>query len=696
MNKKYIITLIIISIITTITHFAISFYIVKNIDNIYLTRESTKYLDKNDSLLALLQNNQGYYSNYLEEIPKLLKYLLLKKEDKYFYYHFGLNPFSIFRNIYSKTRDINSASSTITLQLAKILLSHEKERTLINKAKEIYVALALETFKSKDDILLMYMNSVFLGNNIQGFQTASRLYFDESIEHLNKSEIISLLVTLNSPSTTNPFTAKNTKKSNLIYKYLNLDSLKFNEITKKEEQKLRNKFNKCKKSDAYFELSSLDIPNKTTKFTIDKNLTKKIRKLTYAKIQSLFEKNAFNASVIVIKFPENELISLIGSPNPEITDSEYKINMALRPRQIGSTVKPFIYTKGFEYGLRPYTLVNDREYKYNIASGQALYPKNYDYSYNGNVPLSYALANSLNVPTVQVLNFISTRKFSDFLLKDLEFTPYQDLDTYQLGIALGELDMTLLELSHFFTIFAQNGYLKPLTLIKNSAYNFSDLPKSLILDKKIFDKKFIDLTNSILSDRQKGIGQFQAKSYLNLPYDNYCVKTGTSDEFRDSLAIGYTKDYLVGVWVGNANFEKMDGVSGQSGAGKIWHDIMILLHNNSEYNKNTKFNLNNVTYFDYSGTNEPGLTDDNYKKIRNILKYDDLILSPHLNDVFLFEKNMSITLSASQPVTWNINDLIVNNKKNYNWKPTKSGKFQIIAKTKDGEEQSIIIQINDF
>ncbi|MCK4891864.1 MAG: hypothetical protein KAS78_04305, partial [Candidatus Pacebacteria bacterium] len=350
------------------------------------------------------------------------------------------------------------------------------------------------------------------------------------------------------------------------------------------------------------------------------------------------EKDATNGSIVVIKLPENEILSVIGSPDPKIPSYGYQINMAKKTRPIGSAVKPFIYLKGFEKGLRPYTIVEDKEYKYIIGTGFAFYPKNYDYEYRGKVSLHYSLTNSLNVPTVKVLEYAGLDDFYNFLLEDLEFDPVQDIENYQLGIALGGLEMDLLSLSYYFTIFPSEGILTPLKIYNNKkeSESFEDSESDFTYqtntnfsqNKRIADEEYIQLINKVLSDRKTGIEQFGMNSNLNLFQDNYAVKTGTSRDFCDSWTIGYTPDFLVGVWVGNSDNTPMDGISGQSGAGRIWNEAMNLLIN-SEYNKKTPFEFDLIKEFYKDENIEYGLFEDNYEENKTLLQDDSLILNPH-------------------------------------------------------------------
>jgi len=432
--------------------------------------------------------------------------------------------------------------------------------------------------------------------------------------------------------------------------------------------------------------------------TIDKELTENLREILKRNLLSLYEKDAVNGAIVVIKLPENELLSIVGSPDSKVSSLGYQINMAKETRPIGSTIKPFIYLKGFENDLRPYTLVEDKEYKYTIGSGFAFYPKNYDYEYRGEVNLHYALTNSLNVPTVKVLEYAGIDNFNKFLLDDLEFSPAQEIENYQLGIALGGLEMDLLALSYYFTIFPNEGNLLSLKVFGDghpagcpspfaTSTNFSQ-------NKKIAAEKYIQLINKVLSDRKTGIEQFGMKSNLNLPQDNYAVKTGTSREFCDSWTIGYTPDFLIGVWIGNSDNTPMDRVSGQTGAGAIWNEAMNLLIN-SEYNKKTPFNFNLIKEFYKNGNIEYGLVNDDYEKNKNLLENNNLILNPHDGDIFLLEEITQIPLRAREEVEWSVGDKFIGVGKEIILDVEDFGSYEIRAVGEDGKEEIVEIFVEE-
>ena len=667
------------------------------ITSAYQARQSLAVYDRQNELIYIKPNALGYRAEYANQISAEFKRSLLIKEDKYFYYHPGINPISTMRAFknYILGKD-NLTSSTITQQLVKIILTTETERNLKNKFREAIYALGLEARLSKDEILQMYVNSIYLGNKVQGVKSASRLYFGVAPEMLSNVQIAQLLIAISNPSNANPFSANTKDAVSRLSQRLDLDiDLSQDFITEENEKKQRfAEFADYTRKNSYFELENMKIANaKHNQLTIDHALTNNIRELLQANLQILIEKDAANGAVAVIKLPENELLAIVGTPDPTIDTNGYQINMAARPRPIGSTIKPFIYLKGFEKKLRPFTRVEDKEYKYTIQSGFAFYPKNYDYEYRGEVDLHYALSNSLNVPTVKVLEHVGINDFNEFLLSDLAFSPIQPIENYQLSIALGGLEMDLLSLSYYFTIFPNKGYLKPLALYKNGGWPDYRTTSDFRQDKRIVEEQYVQLTNKILSDRKTGIEQFGMKSNLNLPYLNYAVKTGTSRDFHDSWTIGYTPDFLVGVWIGNSANTPMDKISGQSGAGRVWQEVMNLLYN-SEYNKQTPFDFDLITEFNEDGNLVYGLHGDDYSEHVNLLLDDKLIINPHDGDIFLLEDGMGIPLKSGREVEWYIDGVFFEQVSEMVFSPVKAGAYTIKAVVGD-EWEEIVVFVNE-
>lgn len=661
----------------------------------YSTNHSVIIYDRNDKIINIKKNIQGNYATYSDSIPARYKSLLLQKEDRFFYFHPGINPVSQMRSILNKIfTDKREGASTITQQLAKILLSHENDRSIKNKILEIFYSLALEMNTPKEKILMMYINSVYFGNNIQGIEEASRYYFDKSPEAMSDNEILELLATINSPSITPPNTVANREKVKFLAKKFEININESPLLTDNEINKQAEKFANFHYQPISFELNSLHY-NCTAecRISVDSILTENIRQIAKRQLEKLMNKNTTNAAVVVFSEPQNELLAIVGSPDPTINAYGYQINMAIKKRPIGSTIKPFIYLRGFTEGLRPYSKVIDKEYKYIINDGFALYPKNYDYQYHGEVDLHYALSNSLNVPAVKVLEYVGEKNFNTFLQKDLHFKPLLDTDSYGLGIALGGLEMDLVSLTNYFSVFANNGELRPATLGPGIPLPREWASADFSWGKKISEPKYIQLINKILTDRLTGVEEFGLKSSLNVPAENYGVKTGTSREFHDSWTIGYTPDFVVGVWVGNSDNTAMDQVSGQLGAGKIWQETMNLLLN-STYNKKHKFNYSLIK--EYNGLHgiEYGLAGDDYDKKLNLMAEKNLITKPHDNDIFLWKKENKIICQSEQKVVWIINNKKISESEELFFTPPSPGKYLIEAS--DGQtKESVTILVKE-
>jgi membrane carboxypeptidase/penicillin-binding protein PbpC len=655
----------------------------------YATLLSVVITDRSGVPIRILENAKGHYALTGGALPESFRNSLLAKEDQYFFYHPGVNPVSLARALYrTVTTGRGGGSSTITEQLAKNLLGTENERTVSNKLRELVYVFGLELFLRKDTILTMYGNTVFLGNQVQGFETASRLYFGTELGALTPHEASVLLATLSYPTARNPLKAENAEYAKALYARItgaSADTFVLPQIAP------RLSF----RDPAWFELSSLGVTcSESCATSLDTRLTEFIRTALARTISREYDRGVKNGAVVVIDARTHELLALVGSPDPEKTTDGGQINMALEPRPIGSTIKPFIYLRGFMEGLRPYTLVDDREYRYPIATGYSLYPKNFDGKYHGPVTLHFALANSLNVPSVKVLEYIGLPHFYSFLGADLGLIPIQAFDSYQYGIALGGLETDLLTLSHFFTIFPTEGLLSPLRVVRNSAAPVPLPHARPQAEKRIATPAATRLVTKILSDRLTGVEQFGLASSLNLSSGSgaYAVKTGTSRDFHDSWVVGYTPDFVVGVWLGNSENTPLAQVSGQSGAGTVWRDVMDYLLS-SPYNTQRSFSDTDMRLLTVDGQEEWGLSSDNPAAHRDLLIADALITSVHEGDTFAYEADMRIPLRARAPLTWYANGRLLGTGTDLTFTPPTPGRYEIEGRRQDEASVREIISI---
>ncbi len=639
--------------------------------------------DRNGEPLAVLENNRGHRMLEITSLPPLFEELLLDKEDSYYYWHFGINPIRTIIAVWQHcTGKPVSGASTITQQLAKNLLGNETSRTWSHKLYELLYAIGLEAVYSKEEILIWYANTVYLGNQSQGFETAAQMYFNTSLAEATESQYIALLASLSRPNVYNPWKPAHVAHSEYVAHVLRGPSYTYFYPSVSSEYSFY--------SPSYFEIRTSNITCSTNcNLTVDGALTEKIRNIVQRITTHESERGARHAAVVVIDPKNSTVLALVGSPDPKSDTAGNQINMTREPRPIGSTVKPLLYLKGFMEGLRPYTLVDDREYKYGIATGFSLYPKNYDGQYNGEVTLNYALSNSLNTPSVRVLEYIGLPEFYTFLDQDLKFLPIREYDSYQYGIALGGLDMDLTTLTHYMTVFPRLGTIAPLSIGDNSVTAPNLTPQSHILTTRtISSDAEAGLVHAILSDRQTGAAQFGITSNLSLPFTGYGVKTGTSRDYHDSWVVGYTNEYVVGVWLGNTENEALAQVSGQSGAGAIWKDVMNLMH---EYSAtDTSINLpKEVTLLPFGTTLEWGLDSDDTSKHRTLLKETSLIVSPHSDDTFAYLAEGAIPLRASEPVQWSYLNQTLGTGDEISFHPPQPGEYVLSATSESGETATV-------
>lgn len=659
---------------------------------------SSVITDRHGSLIAVVPNARGYFARPVRAVPVPFRELLLKHEDRFFSVHPGVNPFSLLRQVWRLVfAQPHRGGSTLTQQLVKILLGNENRRTWSNKLRETWYAVSLELHTTKDEVLAMYAASAYFGGKSQGLAEASRFYFDADAEALSTDQILQLLATLGNPADRYPGTKLNAAYVMRLRQSLGLPT----EENRREHSPRRESGPAQRRMTSAFETSLLPLERcqPDCSLTVDRDLTEKIRGIldrnlrlpTFASIQ--------NGAVVVIATPSgadfNELLAVVGSPDPSRSDNGYQLNMAALPRPIGSTAKPFIYARAFAGDLRPYTLVDDREYRYPIGTGYALYPKNYDGKYRGTVTLHAALANSLNVPAVKVLEHVGLDAFSDFLRRDLGFRSLQPLESYGLGIALGALEMDLLTLTQYVTIFPTDGVLRPLAATTGDTPALFTPPMSspLAAPKPVATAESVQLVSAILSDRLAGAEQFGLASNLNLPFSNSAVKTGTSRDYHDSWTIGYTPSFVVGVWLGNSSNTPMHRISGQLGSGKVWHEVMQLMATTPYYSARP-FARDRIREFKRGQTIEYGLPEDNYDALRAALQDFALIVLPHQEDEIQWSAAQKIPLTASRLVRWSVNGRHFRSGKTAVWSPAGPGVYQIEADDGQGGRETVVVTIH--
>ncbi len=521
--------------------------------------------DRDDNILYpfLTSDDKWRMMTELDEITPELSKAIIYKEDKYFYLHYGINPFAIIRAVvnnlvYGKR---TSGASTITMQVARLL--SPKERTYLNKFGEIFRAVQLEWHYSKAEILQLYLNLVPYGSNIEGVKSASVLFFDKQPNHLSLAEITALAIIPNRPTSWQ--IGKNNEE---------LITARNKWLQRFGKARL---FSKTAIEDAMIEpldAGRLDAPKYAPHFAIrmkDKypnqpiiktnlrfNIQKKVETLTANYIKRIYYQRIRNAAVLVLNNRTHEIEAYIGSADFDNTEDGGQVDGVKSIRSPGSTLKPYLYALAFDKGLvTPKMKISDVPINF---SGYT--PVNFDNVFNGSVTIETALAYSLNIPAVKTLNDLGVSYFTDQLAQ-AGFTQIKaDRNKMGLSLALGGCGVRLEELTNLYSAFANKGLQYNMRWLKADADTAS---QRLMSEQSAFI--FTDaLTKISRPDLPKNM-----ESSKNLP--KIAWKTGTSYGRKDAWSIGYNANYTIGVWVGNFSGEGVPELGGATIATPLLFDI---------------------------------------------------------------------------------------------------------------------------
>jgi penicillin-binding protein 1C len=515
----------------------------------------------------LTRDQQWRMKTGLSEISPLLRKTIVEKEDKYFYYHPGINPLALarafFKNVIRMRR--TSGASTITMQLARSL--EPKRRNYWNKGIEMFRAFQLEWKYSKEEILQMYLNKVPYGGNIEGVKSASILYFGKNPDHLSLAEITALSIIPNRPSSL--IIGRNNdriveERNKWLRKFARDRVFTEKEITDALSEPLIASRGTVPGFIPQLSWKLKRQGGDIIRTTIELNTQRKIEKLVKDYSRTLTLKNIRNAAVIVIDNQTHKVISYLGSADFHDTTDGGQVNGAAAIRQPGSTLKPLLYGLAIDEGL----LTPKMEITDVAVNFQGYAPENYDRRFNGSVTMEYALEHSLNIPAVKTLKALGQDKLIR-KLADCDFRQIQK-DQHKLGLSLilGGCGATLEELTGMYSIFANDGmYFKPEYTGGSNAGSegagsggagsgaamsgaaMSRGAMSRGAGKRILSPAAVFMINETLSKVNRPDFPLNWESTVHLP--KIAWKTGTSYGRRDAWSIGYNKRYTVGIWAGN-------------------------------------------------------------------------------------------------------------------------------------------------
>lgn len=558
---------------------------------IYEATESTKVFDRNGEVLYDIFNQKRRSNIEFEDIPEVVKQATIAIEDKNFYHHNGFDITGFLRGLILQPlrgKGIQGGS-TITQQFVKnALLGPERE--LSRKIRELILAFELEQIYSKDRILSLYLNEVPYGSGGYGVQAASDIYFGKDVSEITLPEAAVLAALPQAPSRYSPYgqnpdllMARKDIVLGQMYKqgYITAEEAETAQAAEIEFQPRSESIRAphfvmyvreqlaAKYGEKMVEEGGLKI---TT--SLDWNKQKAAETAISSRAEYNMERyNAGNAALISIDPNTGEILAMVGSKDYFDMEEDGQVNVTIRERQPGSSIKPIVYATAFEKGYGPATMLMDTRTNF----GQGWTPNNYDGAYRGPLSIRDALQGSINVVAVKALAYAGVRETTD-TAHDMGITSLNDPERYGLSLTLGGGEVTLLDLTSAYGVFAAAGMRVPtVSILKVEDKNGRVLEEhNPVKPRRAIDAQVAYLINNILSDNEAR-SKFFAGGNLTLPGRIVAAKTGTTNEYRDGWTIGYTPDLVTGVWVGNNDNESMKNGAGLSVAAPIWNQYMRLV-----------------------------------------------------------------------------------------------------------------------
>lgn len=536
--------------------------------------EALELTDRDGTLLREVLDDDRYARPIgLSDVPRHLVLATLAAEDRRFFHHPGIDPLAIARAAWDAMLQgrIVSGGSTITQQLVKITSAKSRRRTPWGKLAESITAIKLDALWPKDRILEAYLNRLDYGNLRLGCAAAARFYFDKPLADLSVAEAAQLAALPRSPTRFNPLRdpgAAREAQETVLARMLRNRWLSHDEYIHALAEPIDPGARRATFRAPHFAdlaLANAGARTGPVATTLDLALNRWVEGKLRSRIASLAHRRVSNGAAIIIDNRAGELLALVGSEN-YFRPGCGQVNAATARRSAGSTLKPFTYLLALERGHTPASSLADIPSEFPTPTGM-FRPVNFDQSYRGPVRLRAALANSLNVPAVRLLSAIGGPAPLAAALQACGLTTLDRApDHYGLGLTIGNAEARLIELTNAYACLARLGVYRPLHLFRDESK--ARAPD----DHRIFDPDATWLIADILNDDFARAPAFGPRSSLSIGFPVAC-KTGTSSDFRDNWAFGFTPEFTVGIWVGNFDGSPMQGVSGATGAAPLLRDI---------------------------------------------------------------------------------------------------------------------------
>jgi penicillin-binding protein 1C len=551
--------------------------------------ESVRVTDRDGVVLREVRGDDAARARWvaLDEVGARTTTALLAAEDRRFRAHPGVDPVAVVRAIGSSVwnRRITSGASTLTMQLARLVRPHR--RTLFGKLQEMALAIRIEASLPKDRVLEEYANRAPFGPGLRGIDAAARYWFDKPPRELSLAEAATLAAIPRGPDLYAPdkHPERVVRRRDRVLQRMNDAGW----ITEEERARAaaeplftrppRGSFGAPHFVQAVLD-GSLDPRVAAMRGEVDRVTTTIARELqgeaeaaALVTLRPLAKRHVTAASVVVLDNASGEIMAYVGSPDVHEPKAGWN-DGARAKRQPGSTLKPFVYGLAMEeLGLTAASVLPDVELHLEVPGGTYT-PLDYDERYHGPVRLREALANSLNVPAVWTADQLGTEAILA-RLRELGLTSLtEDAAFYGPAIALGDGEVTLLELANAYATLARGGVWRPVSAVRAIRTRGGSAVEAPAADpRRVMPLAVATAITDVLADKDARLASFGERSALELPFP-VAAKTGTSKGYRDNWTVGFTRDVTVAVWVGNFDGSPMEGVSGITGAGPLFRAVM--------------------------------------------------------------------------------------------------------------------------
>ncbi|MFC1598427.1 penicillin-binding protein [Patescibacteria group bacterium] len=568
--------------------------------------ESTKIYDRTgETLLWEIHGDEKRTIVQLDQISDYIKWATISAEDKHFYEHHGINVFSIIQGVILDPLRGRRArgGSTLTQQLVKNAIL-TNERSVARKIKEWILSYQIERKFEKDQILKMYFNEIPYGSVNYGVESASNYFFGKSAKDINLAEAAILAALPQAPTRLSPYGSHTEQLFNRQHWILD-EMVEVGYISKEEAETAKNVELEFKKEQILnikaphfvFYVREL-LAEKLGEKVLEQGGLKVITTLDWEKQQvaddavhnaqeRILEYGATNAAMVSIDAKTGEVLAMVGSMDFTNDDIDGQVNVAIMPRQPGSSIKPVGYAAAFEKGFTTETVLYDVLTTFP-SNPKPYAPNNYDFKERGAITIRRALGGSLNIPAVKAL-YLGGIENVKVIMQNMGYSTISEETQCGLSLVLGGCEVKLVDHVGAFTTFARDGErAETAAILKVQDKDGKTLDEFKPQTHKVLEKNTARQINSILSDDNARAWVFGAGSQLTLPGRPVGAKTGTTNDNNDAWTIGFTPSYVTGVWVGNSDGTDMkNSATGSSVAAPIWNEYMrtILADTPVEYFK---------------------------------------------------------------------------------------------------------------